>query len=111
MAERKPELDPARRWRCDDCYESFDESEFLRAPSPFDPEDEITGCPRCKSTDDFTPLCDHGSCTRQGSGGYPMANGSYVLRCFEHRPYDVHDKSRTPRDLTTHTQPGGLGDD
>ena len=72
------------RWRCGDCYAIFLNEEMLRAENPFEAEDEITGCPSCKSVNSFDLVCDFPGCTRVSSSSEPTPEGGYVHRCHEH---------------------------
>lgn len=73
------------RWRCSECSSCFWDGEILRAPSPFDLDDIVTGCPSCKSVQSFEGACEMDGCDRAASGGYPLPEG-YTWRCWEHRP-------------------------
>lgn len=73
-----------RRCRCEDCDGTFLESEILNAPNPFNPDDTICGCPRCKSVTAFALLCDFPGCDEDSSCGEPTSEGGYVHRCSKH---------------------------
>ena len=61
------------------------EKEVLTAPSPFDADDTINGCPKCKAIGTIVYACDEQGCWRETSSGTPTPTG-YRSTCFEHRP-------------------------
>ena len=78
-----------RRWRCDNCAVVTLEPDLLTAPSPFDPDATLTGCPACKYDGDFTLLCDEPGCMLAGSCGWPTGDNNdiwsgYRNTCFAH---------------------------
>jgi len=72
-----------RHWGCNSCDWLGLETELLRAPSPFEPETEVLGCPKCKAIDDFFAVCDEPGCTKEAGCGFPTANG-YRHTCGKH---------------------------
>ena len=78
MAAKKVEI-----WRCVNCLGCFWEGDLLTARSPFDPDETLTGCPNCKTVDDFERVCDEPGCARTASNGFPV-DGGYRHTCFEH---------------------------
>lgn len=72
-----------KRWRCTDCYKIVHEWELLEAPNPFDPEDTIIGCPKCKSVESFEEVCDEAGCEAMATCGWPDGNG-YRRTCSRH---------------------------
>jgi hypothetical protein len=79
-------------WRCGWAGSSDD---LLYAPNPFEPDDTIRACPKCKDIDNsLHTACEIDGCKRYGEGGYPLADGRYVWRCFEHRP--AADEMKNP---------------
>lgn len=73
------------KWRCEECGKLV--LEPLRAPSPFDPDDTLHGCPHCLSAQSLTQACQVGNCTKPASGGYPRGHGyRYIWTCWDHRP-------------------------
>lgn len=70
-------------FRCNECAWSGPESEILRAPNPFQPEDSISGCPKCGCVGDFTNLCDEPGCTDEAGCGFPTESG-YRRTCGKH---------------------------
>lgn len=78
-----------RRWRCMSCNYVSTDADLLRAPSPFDPEAELTGCPNCRDCGEFRLLCDEPGCGREASSGWPTGDdsdawGGYRQTCFDH---------------------------
>ena len=61
------------------------DAEMLKATNPFDPEDEIVGCPECKSVDSLVLACDEPGCWEEVSCGAPV-NGGYRQTCYKHMP-------------------------
>jgi hypothetical protein len=72
-----------KRWKCDGCDEESAEADILRAPSPFDPADELSGCPHCKAIDQWVLMCDVPGCKREASCGWPSGDG-YRNTCGQH---------------------------
>lgn len=68
---------------CDECSWKGDESQALRAISPFDPEHELIGCPECKQPSVLVRACYKDGCWRPTTCGYPM-EGGYECACSEH---------------------------
>lgn len=78
-----PEAPP--KWLCTECDKTC--SEPLTAPNPFDPEDQIHGCPHCKSAQSLVGACQVGDCDRQATMGTPGAHGfRYICTCSQHAP-------------------------
>lgn len=79
-----PSTEPGK-YKCEDCgWLGFDR-EMLTAPNPFDPDDIVFGCPRCRSIDNFVGLCDEPGCNERGGMGTPTPNG-YRWTCYAHHP-------------------------
>ena len=76
-------------WRCESCGAAIHDSLFERAPSPFNPEDELIGCPECKGVNGFTILCDEGDCQAEASCGWPSRQG-FRHTCFEHSEFSMN---------------------
>ena len=75
------------RWLCQSCDWIGDAAELLWAPSPFDPEQQLCGCPKCKAVDDVVEACDEPGCNRASSCGFPTSLGKYRRTCFEHSEF------------------------
>ena len=79
-----------RVWECKLCNARTPEPALLRAQSPFDPDDTLTGCPECKQCDDgFALLCDEPGCTSEAGCGWPTGDesdvwGGYRNTCYKH---------------------------
>lgn len=74
----------ARKWRCECCSEVVADDELLYAPSPFDPDDQLVGCPECRSAEGFAELCEIEGCLRGATCGGPSSDGVYRRTCSEH---------------------------
>ncbi len=57
----------------------------LRAPNPFDPEEVIWGCPKCKTVNEIYPACDEEGCWEPTTCGTPTEAG-YRTTCGKHKP-------------------------
>lgn len=78
------------KWVCEECGGFV--TEHLTAVNPFDPDDEIVGCPLCKSVSSLRQACQIGACNKPASGGYPRGHGfRYVWTCYHHRPAATPD--------------------
>ena len=87
----------ARMLICKDCDSIISESAVLRAENPFNPEDELLGCPNCKAVDhrvrhrprrhhQFRMACAASGCTSEVSMGMPHEDGVYRATCSNHGP-------------------------
>lgn len=74
----------SERWRCLDCNCIATANELLRAPNPFDPRQEIVGCPNCKAVDRFDRVCEVDDCNRTASCGWTDSKGTRHHTCGEH---------------------------
>lgn len=79
------ELTRPRRWRCCECGDICDDAVLLTAPSPFDPDRTISGCPHCLEAETLEAACDVKGCWMRGSVGTPTPQG-YRWTCHEHAP-------------------------
>lgn len=70
--------------RCNVCQWHGRPKERLSAPSPFDTDDTLYGCPECKTADTFVFLCDVGGCQKEATCGWPDGKGEYWSTCGEH---------------------------
>jgi hypothetical protein len=73
------------RWLCNVCGWIGDDAELLRAPNPFNPKDEVCGCPKCRAVNDLANACGTPGCVREASCGFPVPGG-YRRTCYEHLP-------------------------
>ena len=71
------------KWKCRRCSWRSEKPSFLYAPNPFDPDDEIAGCPQCKMVDCFECVCDVPDCWELQSCGFPTPTG-YRQTCGKH---------------------------
>ena len=78
------------RCKCQSCDWIGDDSEILCAPSPFDAEDTIYGCPNCGAVDGIVNACDEPGCNRNATCGWPSPDG-YRRTCGKHMQYKKHE--------------------
>jgi hypothetical protein len=71
--------------RCTECQEKLQLEQILTAPNPFDPEDRVSGCPKCKAVNSMELVCDEPDCWKVVSCGTPTDAG-YRHTCGNHRP-------------------------
>lgn len=72
------------KWQCTECTWISAQQELLTAPNPFDPAQELCGCPKCKEVNCFRAICDEPGCTREVSCGWPTPSGGYRQTCSKH---------------------------
>lgn len=78
-------MEARKKWKCEECGEITYEP--LRALSPFDPDDELIGCPNCKSVNTLVGACQIAECTLAASSGNTNCYGfRYVWTCWGHSP-------------------------
>lgn len=70
---------------CPECSAQMHDADVLTAPNPFDPQDTVTGCPKCRAVTNVLVVCDEPGCWREASGGAPTLAG-YRHTCSEHIP-------------------------
>jgi hypothetical protein len=61
------------------------ETELLTAQDPFDVEEILTACPRCKGIFELRIACDEPGCWYEVTCGTPTPNG-YRQTCGKHAP-------------------------
>jgi hypothetical protein len=88
-------MDDKKLWCCRQCGVSTKTDQLLKAKNPFNIEDEIVGCPSCKTIDDFYEVCDEQFCTSEASCGFPDEFGVYRRTCFKH---SIFAKKATPEE-------------
>ena len=59
--------------------------DVLKAANPFDPDDVIWGCPKCKEVNGLYLACDEPGCWELVSVGTPTPSG-YRSTCHDHIP-------------------------
>lgn len=70
---------------CTECdFQGTDEM-LLVASNPFDKDQEISGCPKCKSIETILVACDEPGCWKVASCGTPTEDG-YRTTCGKHKP-------------------------
>lgn len=57
--------------------------QVLRATHPFEPQEEVWGCPKCRDIGTLKSVCDAPHCTQFYTCGWPSPKG-YRQTCFEH---------------------------
>lgn len=63
--------------------------QLLRAPNPFDPDDEMTACPSCRDVGSTEALCDEPGCREHATCGWQSPTG-YRWTCGNHmRPKEA----------------------
>lgn len=77
--------------KCDHrrCGWAGTEDMLLRAPSPFDADEELLGCPRCKSVDSCVMVCDESGCKEEATCGWPSKDG-YRTTCYKHSSFSLN---------------------
>ena len=60
-------------------------SDILTAPNPFETNEIITGCPKCKGINTVVQVCDQSKCWEIATCGTPIDSG-YRQTCYSHRP-------------------------
>jgi hypothetical protein len=51
--------------------------------NPFDRSENIYGCPKCKSVEQFAMACDYNGCWKEVTGGFSTPDG-YRNTCYMH---------------------------
>lgn len=83
-------IEENNKWRCNNCSEITLASGHLKAQSPFNHDDVLVACPKCKQCDEgFTLLCDEDGCTKEAGRGWPTGDdsdkwGGYRNTCGKH---------------------------
>jgi len=68
---------------CKECGWNGTSDEWLEATNPFDPEDEIIGCPECKEINTMKALCATDGCLNYATCGTQTTKG-YKWLCGNH---------------------------
>lgn len=71
--------------RCKECHWIGQDKELLSGINPFDTEEQIMGCPDCKSIESCEVVCDEPGCNDFASCGTPTPLG-YKHTCWKHKP-------------------------
>lgn len=76
---------PETRRRCTACHTVVSESQMLRKPNPFDPREDLEGCPSCKAPFTGHFICEVSGCYAASVAGDLCAeDGKYRFLCHEH---------------------------
>lgn len=85
MVFHYPERMTDSRSVCKECGWKGSGEEVLEAANPFDANDTISGCPKCKSAQTMRTTCDEPGCWEPDTCGTPTPNG-YRRTCGKHVP-------------------------
>lgn len=79
-----------RKVKCDEshCDWTGRQNMILCGPHPFDPDDTVYGCPKCKEINTLIYVCDEPGCWADISSGMPTPEG-YRNTCHNHIPGDM----------------------
>jgi len=72
------------KYHCPECEKTFLKENMLTAPNPFDPDDEVCGCPWCKSCIQPNLVCDEKGCNELFTMGWLDDETGYRLTCYKH---------------------------
>lgn len=75
----------SRIWLCTQCLKRVAYTDILLAENPFDKDDNLTGCPHCRSVNPFVPACEHEDCANDTSCAGVGIGEKYVYTCTKHR--------------------------
>ena len=70
---------------CEECNWRGQQDQLLTAINPFDSDDDINGCPQCKSINTALFACEETDCWEPVTCGFPTAVG-YRQTCGRHVP-------------------------
>ncbi len=71
-----------------DCGWQGNWGDLLSAPSPFDADEMIFACPKCKAIDKTHAVCDEPDCWEPATCGTPTADG-HRTTCGGHIPTNI----------------------
>lgn len=74
------------RIQCRYCRWRGTDKEILKAPNPFLQDENVYGCPECKTIYGFDKLCETPDCLNEASIGTPTTDGGYKHHCHHHYP-------------------------
>jgi hypothetical protein len=75
--------EPDREWGCKECHWIGRQSTMLVGTHPFLPNEQVLGCPTCKSIDSFWEVCDEPGCRQEATCGWPTVV-NYRRTCGHH---------------------------
>ena len=81
------------RMLCRNCGWMGPEDQILKAPNPWNQDDEICGCPQCFVVEDLRVACYRVGCKNEASMGIPTPTG-YILCCYLHKS-EMSEHERT----------------
>jgi hypothetical protein len=70
---------------CDTCGWRGTDEDILTSHNPFEPDEEIDGCPKCHCIDTLLTVCDAPGCVNTLYKGWPYQDG-YSTKCVLHAP-------------------------
>ena len=76
----------ADKYKCGCCDTISIVGDILKAPSPFNTQDELWGCSHCFAAEDFNRVCDTDDCISISVVGMPIGD-EYKFLCREHAQY------------------------
>ncbi len=76
------------KWMCEQCNWKGYEHQLLLGCNPFNPDEEITGCPECKIIEQFMQTCDEPNCWLEAGCGTPFGLSGYKRHCHKHPPVE-----------------------
>ena len=68
---------------CQECGWFGHNEDVLAAENPFDKDEMVYGCPKCKSVDSVISACDAPGCWKKVTCGWPHPDG-YRNTCSDH---------------------------
>ena len=71
------------KWTCEECGKECADGQVLRAPNPFKPDEEISGCPNCLEVESLAAACCVDGCGEPMAGGM-LIDSEYVWLCQKH---------------------------
>ena len=76
------------KMKCLNCGHKFHELDQLKAPNPFDEDEFIYACPKCKDMEEIVMVCDEPGCDKEATCGTPsppsQAGWTYRNVCGNH---------------------------
>lgn len=82
---------------CLECLWQGLRGDLLRGVNPFKTDEQIAGCPRCRSIDSAVPACDDEGCWELVTCGTSTPEG-YRHTCSKHRPVVAAERTGLPEE-------------
>lgn len=80
-----------KKCECNECCHITTYDLLLKAKHPFQDNETIYGCPKCKNIECFNPICDEPGCTEPVTCGYPTETLGYRNACYKHSNYGKNE--------------------